>query len=128
MAGGKTREVNQARLVKCTAGCRRMVWLDGGLPTAADATFVCPSCTTARAALTPARRRALEAMARSHPRPARVSNTTGTAGGTALVYWQLADCLTGQDPALARPADSGGLVLTAAGLAVCRDHGIEVRP
>ncbi len=129
MAGSKTREVNQARLVKCTAGCRRMIWLDGALPTAADASFVCESCTKARAALPPARRRALEAMAGAHPRPARVSNVTATTGGAgaALVYWQSADWLTGQDPALARPADSGGLVLTTAGLAVCREHGIEVR-
>lgn len=86
------------------------------------------STTRSTDALTPARRRALEAMAATHPRPARVSNTTGHAEGRiGLVYWQTADWLTAQKPMLAQPVDSGGLVLTAAGVAACREHGIEVR-
>lgn len=72
------------------------------------------------------RRRALEVMAATHPRPGRVSNATTTAGGTALVYWQLADWLL--DEGLASTTDHAGhLVLTAAGVIACRAAGIEVR-
>jgi hypothetical protein len=82
------------------------------------------------ATLTPARRRAIEVMAAIHPRPARVSNTTMSntttrTGGAGLVYWQSADWLVEQG--LAQATDSGGLVLTAAGVAACADNGIEVR-
>jgi hypothetical protein len=79
---------------------------------------------TTTALLTPARRRALEAMAATHPRPARVSNATVTTGGTALVYWQSADWLASEG--LARVNDAGGLVLTAAGVIACQAAGIEV--
>lgn len=46
---GRTRVANQARLVRCSAGCGALVWLAGALPTTADAEFVCRSCTAARA-------------------------------------------------------------------------------
>lgn len=75
--------------------------------------------------LTPARRRALEVMAATHPRPARVSNSTTRTVGVALVYWQSADWLIAQG--LACAVDSGGLVLTAAGVIACRAAGVEVR-
>lgn len=77
-------------------------------------------------ALTPARRRALEVLAATHPRPARVSNTTTKTAGVALIYWQSADWLTGQSPNLAQVVDSG-LVLTAAGLQACRDASLAIR-
>lgn len=48
--GPRTREQNQARLVRCTAGCRRMVWLQGALPVAADTEYVCAPCTARAAA------------------------------------------------------------------------------
>jgi hypothetical protein len=76
--------------------------------------------------LTPARRRALEVMAAVHPRPVRYSNATALTSGAGLVYWECADWLTGHEPNLAQLVDSGGLVLTAAGLAACRANGIEV--
>ncbi len=44
---GKTRERNQARLVRCSAGCGRLCWLAGALPTSADPAFVCASCRAA---------------------------------------------------------------------------------
>lgn len=75
--------------------------------------------------LTPARRRALEVMAATHPRPARVSNTTTKTAGVPLVYWQTADWLVAEG--LARATDSGGLVLDAVGVIACRAAGIEVR-
>lgn len=40
---------NEARLVRCSAGCGALVWLTGALPVAADATFVCDACTKALA-------------------------------------------------------------------------------
>lgn len=42
--------------------------------------------------LSPARRKALDVMRRSHPRPARCSNVTAYATSTieAYVYWQTA--------------------------------------
>jgi hypothetical protein len=43
----RTREQNQARLVRCSAGCGALVWLAGALPVAADTEFVCQSCTAA---------------------------------------------------------------------------------
>jgi hypothetical protein len=75
--------------------------------------------------LTPARRRALEVLAATHPRPARVSNTTTRTAGVALVYWQSADWLVAEG--LAGATDGGGLVLTAAGVIACRAAEIEVR-
>lgn len=75
--------------------------------------------------LTDARRRALEVMAAGHPLPARVSNVTTRTAGTALIYWQTADWLTAEG--LARATDAGGLVLTGAGVAACRENEIEVR-
>jgi hypothetical protein len=75
--------------------------------------------------LTPARRRALEVLAATHPRPARVSNATTKAAGAALVYWQSADWLVEQG--LASATDAGGLVLTAAGVIAAKAAGIEVR-
>jgi hypothetical protein len=75
--------------------------------------------------LTPARRRALEVLAATHPRPARVSNTTARPAGAALVYWQSADWLI--DEGLASATDAGGLVLTAAGVIAAKAAGIEVR-
>lgn len=42
---GRTRTRNQARLVRCSAGCGTLVWLKGALPVAADAEFVCATCT-----------------------------------------------------------------------------------
>ncbi len=75
--------------------------------------------------LTPAKRRALEVLAATHPRPARVSNTTARTAGVALVYWQSADWLTAEG--LARVTDAGGLVLTAAGVIACKAAEIEVR-
>lgn len=45
MTGKAPRTINQARLVRCSAGCGRLVWLAGALPVAVDATFVCPACT-----------------------------------------------------------------------------------
>lgn len=50
MTGPRTRTANQARLVRCSAGCGRLVWLSGALPVAADLEYVCPSCTEFRAA------------------------------------------------------------------------------
>lgn len=41
---GRTRARNQARLVRCSAGCGTLVWLAGALPTASDATFICSPC------------------------------------------------------------------------------------
>lgn len=41
---GRTRERNQARLVRCSADCGTLVWLAGALPCATDAEFVCPTC------------------------------------------------------------------------------------
>ncbi len=79
---------------------------------------------TTTALLTPARRRALEVLAATHPRPARVSNTTAAPPGAALVYWQSADWLTAEG--LARVNDTGGLVLTAAGVIACGAADIEV--
>lgn len=38
---------NEARLVRCSAGCGVLVWLAGALPVASDATFVCRACTRA---------------------------------------------------------------------------------
>jgi hypothetical protein len=38
---------DEARLVRCTAGCGRLVWLKGALPSTADDTFVCSSCAVA---------------------------------------------------------------------------------
>ena len=81
--------------------------------------------TAATLPLTRARRRALEVMAATHPRPARVSNTTARPAGAALVYWQSADWLV--DEGLARVTDNGGLVLTAAGGIACRAADIEAR-
>jgi hypothetical protein len=75
--------------------------------------------------LTPARRRALEVLAATHPRPARVSNTTARPAGAALVYWQSADWLIAEG--LASATDTGGLVLTAVGVIASRAAGIEVR-
>ena len=46
---GRTRAANQARLVRCSAGCGTLVWLAGALPVAGDAEFVCKACTAARA-------------------------------------------------------------------------------
>lgn len=80
---------------------------------------------TTTALLTDAKRRALEVMAATHPRPARVSNATARTAGAGLVYWQSADWLVEQG--LAQATDSGGLVLTAAGLIACRVAEIEVR-
>lgn len=42
---GRTRVANQARLVRCSAGCGTLVWLAGALPCAADTEFVCQTCT-----------------------------------------------------------------------------------
>lgn len=42
---GRTREANQARLVRCSAACGRLCWLAGALPVAADPEYVCKSCT-----------------------------------------------------------------------------------
>ncbi len=67
--------------------------------------------------LTAPRRRALEVLAATHPRPARVSNTTARTAGVALVYWQSADWLTAEG--LARVTD--------AGVIACKAAEIEVR-
>ncbi len=75
--------------------------------------------------LTPPRRRALEVLAATHPRPARVSNTTTKTAGVALVYWQSADWLVAEG--LASATDAGGLVLTAGGVIACRAAEIAVR-
>ena len=75
--------------------------------------------------LTPARRRALEVIAATHPRPARVSNVTTRTAGAPLVYWKTADWLTAEG--LTRVTDTAGLVLTAAGVAACHEQRIEVR-
>ncbi len=71
--------------------------------------------------LTDAKRRALEVMAATHPRPARVSNATVNVAGAALVYWQSADWLV--DQGLAQATDAGGLVLTAAGVIAAKAAG-----
>lgn len=82
--------------------------------------------------LTPARCRALEALAATHPRPGRYSNTTEVTGGdrprTALVHWQAADWLMDQwmirsDPRCDEP---GRLILTLEGRKACDDAGITV--
>jgi hypothetical protein len=44
---GPTRSANPCRLVRCSAGCGRLVWLAGALPVAGDATFVCSTCSAA---------------------------------------------------------------------------------
>ena len=82
--------------------------------------------------LTPARRRALEVLAATHPRAARYSNLTAIpeAPAVGLVYWQSADwlLLAGLIERLPRTEDRDGdrLALTAAGIAACHDAGIEV--
>lgn len=57
---GQTREQNQARLVRCSAGCGALVWLAGALPTTADAEFVCPSCMTGAEMIAAERRRQVD--------------------------------------------------------------------
>lgn len=49
MSRGTTRNANPARMVRCSGGCGVLVWLAGALPVAADADFVCRSCTATRA-------------------------------------------------------------------------------
>lgn len=44
---GRTRERNQAHLVRCSAGCGALVWLAGALPQTTDAAFVCQTCSAA---------------------------------------------------------------------------------
>jgi hypothetical protein len=48
VTGPRTREANQARLVRCSAGCGTLVWLKGALPTTADLSYVCDSCIAER--------------------------------------------------------------------------------
>lgn len=48
MSRGPTRSANPARLVRCSAGCRTLVWLAGALPTATDAHFICATCAAAQ--------------------------------------------------------------------------------
>jgi hypothetical protein len=50
MSSPRTRTANQARLVRCSAGCGTLVWLAGALPTTADLSYVCDRCVTARSA------------------------------------------------------------------------------
>ena len=85
--------------------------------------------------LTPARRRALEVIAATHPRPARYSNSTSasTEGAkVALIHWQAADWLIAEGFVLQYitaedAADWTGLHLTDAGRVACAENGIEVR-
>lgn len=49
---GPTRVANQARLVRCSAGCGTMVWLQGALPTTSDDSVVCSACATWRCLVT----------------------------------------------------------------------------
>lgn len=103
--------------------------------------------TTTTALLTPARWRALEVLAATHPRPGRYGNETkvrplrpaeASAGSTtvALVQCQAADWLIEAglvEPRLCgsrggQPGDPGAtIVLTDAGLIACAAVGIEVR-
>ncbi len=88
---------------------------------------------TAAVNLTPARRRALEALAATHPRPGRYSNTTEVTGGDkpriALVHWKAADWLVEESLARLDPAsDAPRLILTIAGRLACDDAGIKVGP
>jgi hypothetical protein len=57
---GRTSEQNQARLVRCSAGCGTLVWLKGALPVAADADFVCPNCMTGAELIAAERRRQVD--------------------------------------------------------------------
>ncbi len=50
MSSPRTRTANQARLVRCSAGCGTNVWLAGALPTTADLSFVCDRCVAKRKA------------------------------------------------------------------------------
>lgn len=50
MVTPQTRERNQARMVRCSAGCGALVWLASALPTTADAEFVCPTCSASQVA------------------------------------------------------------------------------
>lgn len=80
--------------------------------------------------LTPARRRALEVLAATHPRPGRYSNETKIGSDTRapLIHWQAADWLVDQGVVVAAGIPgSPQLQLTDAGLIACRAAGIEVR-
>lgn len=87
--------------------------------------------TVTTSLLTPARLRALEVLAATHPRPGRYSNETkiGTDTRAPLVHWQAADWLI--EEALVScstaVAEEARLTLTDAGLIACAAAGIEVR-
>lgn len=82
---------------------------------------------TTTALLTPARRRALEVLAASHPRPGRYSNSTAMSvegAKVALLHWQAADWLICEQLVT---CINEMVRLTPAGLIACRAAGIEVR-
>lgn len=80
--------------------------------------------------LSPARRRALEVLAETHPRPGCYSNATLPAvpvsRPSALVYWQSADWLIAAGLAEFYTGGVNKLALTPAGLLACDAAGITV--
>lgn len=85
------------------------------------------SATATTAILTPGRRRALEVLAATHPRPGTYSNSTAMSvegAKVALVAADEADWLLEQSL-----VTFGGpkVDLSTAGLIACRAAGIEVR-
>jgi hypothetical protein len=74
---------NEARLVRCSAGCGALVWLASALPVAGDATFVCPTCDARALSMADLARKAAEADAAEggHRIGANIAVLIGWAAG-----------------------------------------------